>query len=26
LQILGSEISDMRRAMDELFHGKPHVA
>jgi len=26
LQILGSEISDMRRAMDELFHRKPHVA
>ena len=26
LQILGSEISDMRRAMDELFHSTPHVA
>ena len=26
LQILGSEISDMRRVMDELFHSKPHVA
>jgi len=26
LQILGSEISDMRRAMDELVHSKPHAA
>jgi len=26
LQILGSEISDMRRAMDELVHSKPRVA